>query len=64
MFLVPTFTRRERSIVGRLQLLGMEGEQSIRPRSAFREQLRAELLASGSDGAEPSATDCRALAGC
>ena len=63
MLFAPTLSRHERSVVGKLQLLGLDGERAVAPRHQFREQLRDDLVAAaGRCGAD----DCSglALAGC
>ena len=45
MIFAPTYSRHERSLVGRLQLLGLDGERACAPRHEFRTRLRDQLLA-------------------
>ena len=45
MIFAPTYSRHERSLVGRLLLLGLDGERACAPRHEFRDRLRDQLLA-------------------
>jgi hypothetical protein len=45
MIFAPTFSKHERSVVGRLQLLGLDGERTVNPRQEFRAGLREQLVA-------------------
>jgi hypothetical protein len=58
MIFAPTYSRHERSLVGRLRLLGLDGERASTPRHAFRAELRDQLLAEAGrlpDGSAASA---------
>ena len=45
MISAPMYTPHERSLVGRLRFLGLDGERASAPRHDFRSQLRDQLLA-------------------
>lgn len=64
MIFAPTFSRHERSVVGKLQLLGLDGERTVAPRHQFRARLRDDLVAEATE--QSGAGDCSglALAGC
>ncbi len=63
MIFAPTYTRPERAVVGRLHLLGLDGERDVAPDDDFRVELRSRLVSAARR--RPS-VDCRglALAGC
>ena len=48
MLFAPSLTSHERSVVGRLHLLGLDGERAVNPRHSFRSQLREQLMAEAS----------------
>ena len=60
MIFAPTFSRHERAVVGRLHLLGLDGERVIAPRHQFRGELRDRLMAEATEGS--CADDCSPLA--
>ena len=45
MIFAASLTSHERSVVGRLHLLGLDGERSVKPRHSFRSELRDRLVA-------------------
>lgn len=45
MIYAQPLTSHERSVVGRLHLLGLDGERAVAPRHSFRSQLRDRLVA-------------------
>ena len=51
MIFAPTCTRQERTLVGRLRLLGFDAEDAIHPRREFREALRDRLVDEAADQA-------------
>ena len=57
-------SRSERSVVTRLQLLGLDGERTIRPRHEFRAELRERLVAEAADRDCCGDDHSLALAGC
>jgi hypothetical protein len=48
MLFAPPYSRHERLVVGRLHLLGLDGERAVAPRAEFRDGLRDRLLAEAS----------------
>ena len=62
MIFAPLYSPRERSVVGRLQLLGLDGERCITPRHEFRAELRARLTEAARESGHPSGADGLALA--
>ena len=62
MLFAPRLSRHERTVLGRLRLLGLEGETTIRPRAGFRDDLRSRLLAEAA--CETGCNGEPALAGC
>ena len=62
MIFAPTYTRHERSVVGRLHLLGLDGDRTLAPRHEFRPSSATDWSPRQPDGTG----DCSglALAGC
>ena len=62
MIFAPTYTRHERFVVGRLHLLGLDGDRTLAPSHEFQARLRDRLVAEAAHGTR----DCSglALAGC
>jgi hypothetical protein len=50
MIFAPAYSRHERRLIGRLQLLGMDAERSVSPRHQFASELRDRLLAEATEG--------------
>ena len=61
MFFAPRYSRNERTVVGRLRLLGLEGERAVAPDHDFSAGLRDRLVLEAGDR---SRLDGRCLAGC
>ena len=49
MIFAPTYSRHERSVIARLQLLGLDSERAVRARHEFRAELRDRLVAEAAD---------------
>jgi hypothetical protein len=64
MIFAPRYSRHERSVVGRLRLLGLDGERSVTPRHGFTAELRDQLVAEAQDGSACGEHGGRALAAC
>ncbi len=62
MIFAPTLSRQERAVVGRLQVLGLDGERCIKPRHDFRDELRHRLVTEA--GARTGSGEGLTLAGC
>lgn len=63
MIFVSPYSRDERAVVARLQLLGLDGERAIRTRGQFRAELRDRLVSEASR-ANRCGDQREAMAGC